>query len=410
MCSIRLSEPLLKLRPRKDLVETLLHEMIHAYLFVTNNDKDREGHGPEFCKHMHRINQLTGANITVYHTFHDEVDEYRRHWWRCNGPCQHKQPYYGYVKRATNRAPSAHDYWWADHQKTCGGTYIKIKEPENYAKKGRGKTKAGKQPTAVENKDKLCRGETQPLIPFSGKGYVLGDTSTCPSAGKLNTSHMVNETKGLSGQDHSVSGLKLDSNVEVKCEQNGLPNKKPHLVTPLPTASHQSVLSSYFPRVSVANQKAFRNVNGSPVKSGTTIDGTKHSASAGSQRKVPPSRASLRNSSKVAAAASATVTSAAGTSATISREESGSEDQFLNKRPRLEDRTALNNIKEQTQSGGDLEDSSRPTAISTPRSSGGQRRLVNCPVCQGVVLESQINEHLDRCLEGNKTNLRPRRV
>lgn len=410
MCSIRLSEPLLKLRPRKDLVETLLHEMIHAYLFVTNNDKDREGHGPEFCKHMHRINQLTGANITVYHTFHDEVDEYRRHWWRCNGPCQHKQPYYGYVKRATNRAPSAHDYWWADHQKTCGGTYIKIKEPENYAKKGRGKTKAGKQPTAVENKDKLCRGETQPLIPFSGKGYVLGDTSTCPSAGKLNTSHMVNETKGLSGQDHCVSGLKLDSNVEVKCEQNGLPNKKPHLVTPLPTASHQSVLSSYFPRVSVANQKAFRNVNGSPVKSGTTIDGTKHSASAGSQRKVPPSRASLRNSSKVAAAASATVTSAAGTSATISREESGSEDQFLNKRPRLEDRTALNNIKEQTQSGGDLEDSSRPTAISTPRSSGGQRRLVNCPVCQGVVLESQINEHLDRCLEGNKTNLRPRRV
>lgn len=47
------------------LFQTLLHEMIHAYLFVTNNDKDREGHGPEFCKHMHRINRLTGANITV---------------------------------------------------------------------------------------------------------------------------------------------------------------------------------------------------------------------------------------------------------------------------------------------------------------------------------------------------------
>lgn len=47
------------------LFQTLLHEMIHAYLFVTNNDKDREGHGPEFCKHMHRINRLSGANITV---------------------------------------------------------------------------------------------------------------------------------------------------------------------------------------------------------------------------------------------------------------------------------------------------------------------------------------------------------
>ncbi|CAH7042045.1 DNA-dependent metalloprotease SPRTN [Phodopus roborovskii] len=416
MCSIRLSEPLLKLRPRKDLVETLLHEMIHAYLFVTNNDKDREGHGPEFCKHMHRINQLTGANITVYHTFHDEVDEYRRHWWRCNGPCQHKQPYYGYVKRATNRAPSAHDYWWADHQKTCGGTYIKIKEPENYSKKGRGKAKPGKQPaSAVENKDKLCRGETQPLIPFSGKGYVLGDTSSCSLPGKLNTSYMVNEAKALSNQDHSASGLRLDSNIEVKCEQNGFPSKKPHLVSPVPTASHQSVLSSYFPRVSVANQKAFRNVNGSPVKNGTIGEGTKHSASSGSQRKVPPSRASLRNASKVMTSASATVASATVTSSAISQEESASEDQFPNKRPRLEDRTPLDNIiKEQTQSGGgDLQNNSRPPATSTVRSSSSscnQRRLVNCPVCQSVVLESGINEHLDRCLEGNKTNLRPRRV
>lgn len=61
MCSITLSEPLLKLRPRKDLVETLLHEMIHAYLFVTHNNRDKDGHGPEFQKHMHRINADAGS-------------------------------------------------------------------------------------------------------------------------------------------------------------------------------------------------------------------------------------------------------------------------------------------------------------------------------------------------------------
>lgn len=65
MCTIRLSEPLLKMRPRKDLVETLLREMMHDYLFVTNNDEDRVGHGPEFFKHVNRINCLTGANISV---------------------------------------------------------------------------------------------------------------------------------------------------------------------------------------------------------------------------------------------------------------------------------------------------------------------------------------------------------
>uniref|UniRef100_A0A3P8ST01 SprT-like N-terminal domain n=1 Tax=Amphiprion percula TaxID=161767 RepID=A0A3P8ST01_AMPPE len=142
LCSIRLSEPLLKLRPRKDLVETLLHEMIHALLFVTQNNRDRDGHGPEFCKHMHRINKASGTKITVYHSFHDEVDVYRQHWWRCNGPCQSRKPYFGFVKRAMNRAPSSLDPWWGDHQRTCGGTYTKVKEPEGYGKKGKkdGKT------------------------------------------------------------------------------------------------------------------------------------------------------------------------------------------------------------------------------------------------------------------------------
>lgn len=41
------------------------HEMIHAYLFVTCNNRDREGHGPEFHKQMYRINKEAGTNITV---------------------------------------------------------------------------------------------------------------------------------------------------------------------------------------------------------------------------------------------------------------------------------------------------------------------------------------------------------
>ena len=134
-CSVRLSEPLLKLRPRRDLIQTLLHEMIHAYLFVTHNNRDHDSHGPEFHKHMYRINKAAGCNITVYHTFHDEVDAYRQHWWRCDGVCQNQKPFFGLVKRAMNRAPSKNDTWWNRHQAMCGGTFHKIKEPENYKNK-----------------------------------------------------------------------------------------------------------------------------------------------------------------------------------------------------------------------------------------------------------------------------------
>ncbi|CAN7979152.1 unnamed protein product, partial [Ixodes persulcatus] len=75
--------------------------------------KDHDAHGTEFHKHMHRINEQSGAKITVYHSFHDEVASYRRHWWRCTGPCQHRRPFWGMVKRAMNRAPSERDPWWA---------------------------------------------------------------------------------------------------------------------------------------------------------------------------------------------------------------------------------------------------------------------------------------------------------
>ncbi|KAF9585673.1 hypothetical protein BGW38_001295, partial [Lunasporangiospora selenospora] len=129
-CSIRLSEPLLKFRPESDYIDTLLHEMIHAYLFVTQAVQDRDGHGPNFQLHMDRINKVAGTSITVYHTFHDEVRYYKTHVWKCNGPCQHKPPYFGTVRRSMNRPPQPADSWFAEHQTTCGGTYTKISEPE----------------------------------------------------------------------------------------------------------------------------------------------------------------------------------------------------------------------------------------------------------------------------------------
>ena len=82
---IRLSRPLLQLRPFSDTIDTLLHEMIHAYFFVKQGGSiDRDGHGADFCGFMEKINVSEGTHITVYHSFHDEVDHYKKHIWRCN--------------------------------------------------------------------------------------------------------------------------------------------------------------------------------------------------------------------------------------------------------------------------------------------------------------------------------------
>lgn len=270
LCSIRLSEPLLKLRPRKDLVETLLHEMIHALLFVTQNNRDRDGHGPEFCKHMNRINAASGTKISIYHSFHDEVDVYRQHWWRCNGPCQNRKPFFGYVKRAMNRAPSSQDPWWEDHRRTCGGTYTKVKEPEGYGKKGKkdgkkdGKTSEKKPPGNTKPSSTATVSGSQDIrnvIPFSGRGFLLGGKSQ-PS------------TSSSPSHKPAVPAVNASSSSPVSS-----PSK---LSTPLSPAKsldpvNNKGISSSFPSVrpatskppvkkSVSNTRVFVNINGSPVR------------------------------------------------------------------------------------------------------------------------------------------------
>ncbi|XP_055342034.1 uncharacterized protein LOC129590707 [Paramacrobiotus metropolitanus] len=129
-CLIALSLPLLKFRPRKDLVATLLHEMIHAYLFVTNNQDNDDWHGYNFREQMFRVNKLSGANITVSHRYLLEMEYFRQHIWRCNGPCQFCKPHFGYFRRTRNQPPGPADYWWVSHAKICNGLFIEIKEPQ----------------------------------------------------------------------------------------------------------------------------------------------------------------------------------------------------------------------------------------------------------------------------------------
>jgi hypothetical protein len=132
---LKMSTPLLQYRPRSDTINTLLHEAIHAYFFITTSWRhsrgdDGTGHGAGFQLLADAINNHGRYDITVFHTFQDEVDSYRTHIWQCDGPCRSTPPYFGLVKRSMNRAPGKTDTWWAAHQAECGGTYTKIAEPD----------------------------------------------------------------------------------------------------------------------------------------------------------------------------------------------------------------------------------------------------------------------------------------
>jgi hypothetical protein len=180
---LKLSEPLLKFRPRSDVINTLLHEAIHAYFFITTSWRhsrgdDGTGHGQGFLLLADAINNHGHYDVTVFHTFHDEVDSYRTHIWQCDGPCQSRPPFFGLVKRSMNRAPGKSDSWWARHSEECGGTYTKISEPEltkSQLEKMGGLKKAGMQKNKIDNFVAKGKSKRNPKSPDQENSALTGD-------------------------------------------------------------------------------------------------------------------------------------------------------------------------------------------------------------------------------------------
>lgn len=207
---LKLSTPLLQYRPRSDIIDTLLHEAIHAYFFITTSWRhsrgdDGTGHGAGFQLFADAVNNHGNYNVTIYHTFHDEVESFRTHVWQCDGICKTQPPYFGLVKRSMNRAPGKSDTWWEKHQAECDGTYAKIMEPAPTKKQidsmsakeraGRQKNKlddwfmAKNSPVAsrdVDASSSLVDPRSSASVPQDRKRKL--DQATHQTASKMNTS------------------------------------------------------------------------------------------------------------------------------------------------------------------------------------------------------------------------------
>ena len=82
-CGIRLSWPLLGDRPHEDLLATLAHEMIHAWVALYLKDPNH-GHGLLFQTKMAEINRIqSDFVVTQRHSFSAEVDRHTKYRWDC---------------------------------------------------------------------------------------------------------------------------------------------------------------------------------------------------------------------------------------------------------------------------------------------------------------------------------------
>jgi hypothetical protein len=230
---LKLSTPLLQYRPRSDTINTLLHEAIHAYFFITTSWRhsrgdDGTGHGVGFELLADAINNHGSYEVTIYHTFHDEVESFRTHVWKCDGPCQKHPPYFGLVKRSMNRAPGKSDTWWSKHEAECGGTYTKIQEPAVTKKQLNGmsaKERAGRQKNKLDSwvsassKTGRAEGDTSDrLIEIDGEDK----TSTAANKKRKGSDLVVEDAvkSDISKRARPVredNNLAIDNNTMVQC-------------------------------------------------------------------------------------------------------------------------------------------------------------------------------------------------
>ncbi|KAG0458328.1 hypothetical protein HPP92_023485 [Vanilla planifolia] len=142
LCEIQLSEPLMKSRSSSDLKNTLLHEMIHAFLWIRKENCNHGDHGPSFLALAASINSnlkidhqrpSEGYNITTQHGFQNEVDTNGTHLFMCQS-C-------GDSIKQSSKEPSPSDCTesqsddkncgnllceWYRHENLCSGWYEKV--------------------------------------------------------------------------------------------------------------------------------------------------------------------------------------------------------------------------------------------------------------------------------------------
>lgn len=116
------------------------------------------------------------------------------------------------VRRAMNRAPSPQDPWWPDHQRTCGGTYVKVKEPENYKMKKR------------KTKDDFGHSKSN-AIKGTPKIYDLWNKVTSKNNEETNKKNEeTNKKKEETNKKDEVKTRKNDQRSGESCSSNGKEN------------------------------------------------------------------------------------------------------------------------------------------------------------------------------------------
>ena len=278
-----------------------------------------------------------------------------------------------------NRAPSPRDTWWADHERTCGGKYTKIKEPENYGAKKSSKSKQGKSDAEA--------------AAVKGKGHVLGGSysGALPRFFKRKT------------RDSDAGGSNSDSDFETGNKKkkpssddrdealliNG-ETSKPIISQPGSSKRAADVIPFSGPGRTLNSSTGVRNTDNKPLSEQNDLSISSKQKSNGTKKPAIVIKTPSPTKPKT------------NTSPTLT---------IVDAFQRARDKNKGCDSKNECLTSPMLGSKRKPIELSQDSPSSPVREVimssqgsnstesVQCPVCQAFILKCKINQHLDSCLE-----------
>lgn len=278
-----------------------------------------------------------------------------------------------------NRAPSARDTWWADHQRTCGGTYTKIKEPENYGAKKSSKSKQGKSDSetgAMKGKGHVLGGSDSGTLPrFFKRKARDSDTGSSTSDNNFETSKK--KKKGLSDDCDDVPSIDGEAS-KLKISQPGSSRWAADVI-PFSGPGRTLNLST-----------RMQNSDTEPLSKQKDLRISSKQKSNGTMKPVIVIKTPSPAKPKTNTSPTLTIMDAFQRARDKSKDCEGKNDCLTS--PLLGSQRKPIELLQDSPSS-----SVREVTISSHDSNSTES--VQCPVCQTVILKCKINQHLDSCLE-----------
>ena len=275
-----------------------------------------------------------------------------------------------------NRAPSPRDTWWADHERTCGGKYTKIKEPENYGAKKNSKSKQGKSDAEA--------------AAVKGKGHVSGQSDSGALSRFFKRKTRDSDAAGSNSDSDFETGKKKKKPLSDEALLIDGEASKPMISQPGSSKRAADVIPFSGPGRTLNSSTGVCNTDNKPLSKQKDLRISSKQKSNGTKKSVIVIKTPSPTKPKTNTSPTFTIV-----------------DAFQRARDKNKGCDSNNDILASPMLGSQrkpielLQDSpSSPVQEFTMSSrDSNSTESVQCPVCQAFILKCKINQHLDSCLE-----------